>query len=624
MVNIVPHEAFACSCTEGDVVLRQSYKPESYGKLYYPPKHFGCGFFTERDPTSSIDEFSWSFLCNTFNTSKLLFRSFNSSKLFFRTFNTSKLFFRIFKKCRVLKLQAWRGKISVLKATMNMHMHPEQHTVNSAALLHEDLNEMEKLDLETQQKDNLLSTPSLISSQPAWEVERSIGSKMAGKHTRSVLDDPGSGGPIEPKQKASKAIVENGETMMHNSGYAFVPIKLNQMASKILEHLESTIPKEKPSSSRLAGTTEKSATKLTSNLALGSMDKHQYKDLEVLDDDNQGNAPTTNAASTLALLVEPLQKKPAFQMSAHKDLEVLDDDNHIPFLEGSTSFLTGHEEEVSPLWIDYSTDMKKESGDTSKKEEDETIDTFTGKLTTLLNKAASLGHTIEDQTLVRKLLNAVPDRYLQIVASIKQYSDLCEMTLEEAIGSLKTYEERIKYKKGKQVDNQEKLMFTRHENKGKYFRGRGRGKHKFSQGRNHENFKEERKDGETSHNNYNRNNFKKSSYDTSKLQCYKCLIFKEFRYEIERLTRLGERDKANISKDSHVLRLKASTSGPLNKHSEKTKNFHVVILTPRAFEDDVALPVELAKARSCGRSAMYKMARAPYFRGPSTLRKKVF
>nr|GEW94378.1 ribonuclease H-like domain, reverse transcriptase, RNA-dependent DNA polymerase [Tanacetum cinerariifolium] len=101
--------------------------------------------------------------------------------------------------------------------------------------------------------------------------------------------------------------------------------------------------------------------------------------------------------------------------------------------------------------------------------EEETIDTFTEKLTTLVNKAASLGHTIEDQTLVRKLLNAVPDRYLQIVTSIEQYSDLSEMTLEEAIGRLKTYEERIKYKIGKQVDNQEILMFTRHENKGNRF-----------------------------------------------------------------------------------------------------------------------------------------------------------
>nr|GEV43768.1 zinc finger, CCHC-type [Tanacetum cinerariifolium] len=42
--------------------------------------------------------------------------------------------------------------------------------------------------------------------------------------------------------------------------------------------------------------------------------------------------------------------------------------------------------------------------------EDETIDTFTTKLTTLVNKATSLGQTMEDETLVRKLLNAVPDR----------------------------------------------------------------------------------------------------------------------------------------------------------------------------------------------------------------------
>nr|GFB21509.1 zinc finger, CCHC-type [Tanacetum cinerariifolium] len=74
---------------------------------------------------------------------------------------------------------------------------------------------------------------------------------------------------------------------------------------------------------------------------------------------------------------------------------------------------------------------------------------------------------MKDEELVRKLLNVVPDRYLQIVASIEQYSDLDEMTLEEAIGRLKTYEERIKYKKGKQVDDQERLMFTRHELKAK-------------------------------------------------------------------------------------------------------------------------------------------------------------
>nr|GEW33709.1 zinc finger, CCHC-type [Tanacetum cinerariifolium] len=128
--------------------------------------------------------------------------------------------------------------------------------------------------------------------------------------------------------------------------------------------------------------------------------------------------------------------------------------------------------------------------------EDETIDTFITKLTTLVNKAASLGHTMKDEELVRKLVNVVPDR-------------------------LTTYEESIKYKKGKQVDNQEKLMFTRHENKGRYSRGRGRGRYKFSQGRNRENFKKERKDGETSYKNHN-NKSKESNFDTIKLTCYKC------------------------------------------------------------------------------------------------------
>ncbi|GJY02687.1 DNA-binding protein HEXBP [Tanacetum coccineum] len=40
------------------------------------------------------------------------------------------------------------GKITVLEATVDMYMHPEQHTVNSAALFHEVYNNMGKLDLE--------------------------------------------------------------------------------------------------------------------------------------------------------------------------------------------------------------------------------------------------------------------------------------------------------------------------------------------------------------------------------------------------------------------------------------------------------------------------------------------
>ncbi|GKB39548.1 zinc finger, CCHC-type containing protein, partial [Tanacetum coccineum] len=96
--------------------------------------------------------------------------------------------------------------------------------------------------------------------------------------------------------------------------------------------------------------------------------------------------------------------------------------------------------------------------------------------------------------------------YLQIVASIEQYSDLSEMTLEEAIGRLKTYEERIKYK-GKQVDNQDRLLFTRYEEQG---RRRGHGGSNQSQGQE-SNFKKE------THNNSN-----KLTHDKSKIMCFKC------------------------------------------------------------------------------------------------------
>ncbi|GKF91955.1 hypothetical protein Tco_0275656, partial [Tanacetum coccineum] len=49
-------------------------------------------------------------------------------------------------KCSNCKLLL--RKIKVLEATIEMHMHPEQHTRNSTALLHKVYNDMGKFDLE--------------------------------------------------------------------------------------------------------------------------------------------------------------------------------------------------------------------------------------------------------------------------------------------------------------------------------------------------------------------------------------------------------------------------------------------------------------------------------------------
>ncbi|KAJ9557664.1 hypothetical protein OSB04_012278 [Centaurea solstitialis] len=74
----------------------------------------------------------------------------------------------------------------------------------------------------------------------------------------------------------------------------------------------------------------------------------------------------------------------------------------------------------------------------------ETIDEFTGKLSGMVSKYNSLGATLEDGVLVRKLLDSVPDKFLQLVASIEQYSDVDTMPFEEAIGRLKAYEDRLR------------------------------------------------------------------------------------------------------------------------------------------------------------------------------------
>nr|GEZ86216.1 hypothetical protein [Tanacetum cinerariifolium] len=125
MVNTVPHEAFACSCAEGDVVLRHSYKPEScetrLRQLMSSPGAPSAG------PSTHPNYSSGPSTPQSYSSGPSTPPNYSSGSS--RNAECS--------NCKHL-----RGKISVLKTTMNMHMHPEQHTVNSAALLHEVLNEM--------------------------------------------------------------------------------------------------------------------------------------------------------------------------------------------------------------------------------------------------------------------------------------------------------------------------------------------------------------------------------------------------------------------------------------------------------------------------------------------------
>lgn len=75
--------------------------------------------------------------------------------------------------------------------------------------------------------------------------------------------------------------------------------------------------------------------------------------------------------------------------------------------------------------------------------EDETLDQYAGKLTAMSVKYSSLGETLGDAALVRKLFDTVPDKFICVMAGIEQFFDLKSVPFEEAIRRLKAYEERI-------------------------------------------------------------------------------------------------------------------------------------------------------------------------------------
>ncbi|GKC07291.1 hypothetical protein Tco_0998901 [Tanacetum coccineum] len=75
-----------------------------------------------------------------------------------------------------------------------------------------------------------------------------------------------------------------------------------------------------------------------------------------------------------------------------------------------------------------------------KMNDNESINNFVGNISGIVAKFKSLGLTLEEEVIVRKFLNSVPNKYLPIVAPIEQYSDLETKPFEEAVGRVKAYE----------------------------------------------------------------------------------------------------------------------------------------------------------------------------------------
>ncbi|XP_021610573.1 uncharacterized protein LOC110613653 [Manihot esculenta] len=79
-----------------------------------------------------------------------------------------------------------------------------------------------------------------------------------------------------------------------------------------------------------------------------------------------------------------------------------------------------------------------------KMEDGESVDEFTGKILTVVNKLRALGERVNETYVVKKMLRSVSPKYLQIASTIEDFGNLSVKTIEEVIGSLKAHEERLR------------------------------------------------------------------------------------------------------------------------------------------------------------------------------------
>lgn len=194
--------------------------------------------------------------------------------------------------------------------------------------------------------------------------------------------------------------------------------------------------------------------------------------------------------------------------------------------------------------------------------ETDKIDDFCMKLSGLVANIRILGETMEESNVVRKILRAVPDKFLQIASNIEQFGNVKDMTVEEVVGRLKAHEERMK---GRSEGAGGHLLFTQEEwskrsnknggsnsfgSKGRgngLYRGRGRTSYRGGgTGRGYQNRNEDANKGSP------------ASRNRSQVKCFNCGVYGHYANECrkpkkEKGRTQDQSQEVNLSQTSQTL-----------------------------------------------------------------------
>ncbi|XP_074378549.1 uncharacterized protein LOC141720091 [Apium graveolens] len=180
----------------------------------------------------------------------------------------------------------------------------------------------------------------------------------------------------------------------------------------------------------------------------------------------------------------------------------------------------------------------------------DSLDDLCLKLNGLVTHIRTLRETVTDSYVVKKLLRAMPTKYLQIVSTMEQFGDIENMTVEEAIGSLKAHEERLRgqtEKGGGQLMLTEEEWARRESEEGKLLLT------------NEEWMKRNKANAEVSHAQKNRGkDGSRWNRDKSRVRCYNCQAYGHFATDCRRSKRdkeikVGEVNIAQVDDDEPAL-----------------------------------------------------------------------
>jgi transposase InsO family protein len=169
---------------------------------------------------------------------------------------------------------------------------------------------------------------------------------------------------------------------------------------------------------------------------------------------------------------------------------------------------------------------------------------FSQLLISVVGEMCSLGMDVKESNVVEKLFSAMPDRFLSIISTIEQWGDTTNMTVAEAIGRLRVFEEGTKCRQQyRKVEEDEKLLLTRSQWEALSLKERRYG---------------EGVEGSASNNQDKR---PRKKFDKSKIKCFNCSIYGHFASECKK----AKRERAFLTEkedeDEPVLLMHQIASG---------------------------------------------------------------